>query len=173
MKKKLIVGAVAFTVLATAAILTIYINSNKLTKVPELSLHIIDGNKLNLNDLKGKPALVTFWATTCSTCVKEIPDLTKLYNELGRDNFEIIAIAMPYDPPNRVISLSEKKNIPYLVALDIQGDATKAFGNVRVTPTSFLIDTQGNIVESNVGEIDMNALREKVKQLQLPISELS
>ena len=109
--------------------------------------------------------LVTFWATTCPTCVKEIPHLSKLYQELGNEIFEIIAIAMPYDPPNLVVSMAEKRNIPYPVALDIQGEAVKAFGDVMVTPTSFLIDTQGNIVEERKGELDIEALKQKVREL--------
>lgn len=166
MRKKLIFSAVAVTLFATAAAFTFYLDKNNLSEAPDLNLHIIDGKKLALNSLKGKPVLVTFWATTCSTCVKEIPHLADLYKELGSELFEIIAIAMPYDPPNLVISMAEKRNIPYPVVLDIQGEAAKAFGNVQVTPTSFLIDTQGNIVEENKGKLDIEALKNKVQQLQ-------
>ncbi len=152
--------------LVIAATFTLfYIEKNKFSNTSGLSLHIIDGHKLELNSLKGKPVLVTFWATTCSTCVKEIPHLSKLYQELGNEIFEIIAIAMPYDPPNLVVSMAEKRNIPYPVALDIQGEAVKAFGDVLVTPTSFLIDTQGNIVEERKGELDIEALKQKVREL--------
>lgn len=166
MKKKLFFPAVVATMLVIAATLTLfYIEKNKFSNTSDLSLHIIDGYKLELNSLKGKPVLVTFWATTCPTCVKEIPHLSKLYQELGNEIFEIIAIAMPYDPPNLVVSMAEKRNIPYPVALDIQGEAVKAFGDVMVTPTSFLIDTQGNIVEERKGELDIEALKQKVREL--------
>ena len=166
MKKKLIFSTVVIAVITSVAAYTFLLEKKKLSHVPDLNLHVIDGNKLNLNSLKGKSVLVTFWATTCATCVKEIPHLTELYKELDRDDFEIVAIAMPYDPPNRVISMSEKRNIPYPVVLDIQGEAAKAFGNVQVTPSSFLIDSEGNIVEENKGEIDIKALKKKVKTLQ-------
>jgi thiol-disulfide isomerase/thioredoxin len=166
MKKKLVFPVAVATILVIAATFTFfYIEKNKFSNVSDLSLHIIDGDKLKLSSLKGKPVLVTFWATTCSTCVKEIPHLAKLYQELGNDIFEIVAIAMPYDPPNLVVSMAEKTNIPYPVALDIQGDAVKAFGDVLVTPTSFLIDTQGNIVEEHKGELDIQAFKQKVKKL--------
>lgn len=139
--------------------------SQELTKVPDISVNFIDGRKLAFNDFKGKPLLVTFWSTTCSTCIKEMPHLIELYNDLNKDGFEIIAIAMPYDPPNRVVELSEQKGITYPIALDIEGLAMKAFGDVSVTPTSFLIDSLGNIVEQKTGEIDIKQLRIRIKQL--------
>jgi thiol-disulfide isomerase/thioredoxin len=164
--KKLILPAAVAVIFATAVVFVLYLKNNKLVVAPEISLSIIDGRKIDLSTLQGKPLLVTFWATTCSTCLKEIPHLVKLYQELGNDNFEIIAIAMPYDPPNLVVALSEKEKIPYPVALDIHGEAVKAFGDVQLTPTSFLIDSQGNIVEESKGEIDIKELRDKVKKLQ-------
>ena len=161
MKKLIFFSTVFF---ATAVTLLLYLDNNKLKTAPEISLNIIDGRKIELNALQGKPLLVTFWATTCSTCVKEIPNLVKFYNELD-DEMEIVAIAMPYDPPNFVVELSERENIPYPVALDINGNAVKAFGNVQVTPTSFLIDAAGNVVQKNYGEINIEELRQKVKAL--------
>lgn len=139
--------------------------SQALTKVPDINLNFIDGRKIAINSFKGKPLLVTFWSTTCSTCIKEMPHLVELYNELNKEGFEIIAIAMPYDPPNRVIELSEKKGITYPVALDIEGLAMQAFGDVRVTPTSFLVDSLGNIVEQKTGEMDIKQLRIRIKEL--------
>jgi len=162
--KKLFFPVTAVVIL-TAASFFLYLNHNKLDVVPEISLNIIDGRKIELHSLLGKPLLVTFWATTCATCIKEMPHLIELYDELGQEELEIIAIAMSYDPPNRVIELSKRKNIPYPVALDIDGNAAKAFGDVQVTPSSFLIDANGNIVQQKSGVIDIKALRTKVKAL--------
>ncbi|HIF50847.1 MAG TPA: TlpA family protein disulfide reductase [Thiotrichaceae bacterium] len=162
--KKLFFPVTAVAIL-TVVSLFLYLNHNKLDVVPEISLNIIDGRKIELHSLKGKPLLVTFWATTCATCIKEMPHLIELYDELGQEELEIIAIAMSYDPPNRVIELSKRKNIPYPVALDINGSAAKAFGDVQVTPSSFLIDANGNIVQQRSGVIDIKALRTKVKAL--------
>ncbi len=163
--KKLIFPVAVVVILAAVSVFFLYSGKNKLDFAPEISLDIIDGRKIELLSLKGKPLFVTFWATTCSICIKEIPHLVKLYNEIGKDDFEIIAIAMPYDPPNLVVELSERKNIPYPVALDIYGNAVKAFGNIQVTPTSFLIDSEGKVVQQNIGEIDIDELRLKVKAL--------
>jgi thiol-disulfide isomerase/thioredoxin len=106
--------------------------------------------------------LVTFWATTCNSCVSEIPHLIELYDELAPQGLEIIAIAMDYDPPNRVVALRKARNIPYPVALDIQADAARAFGDVRLTPTSFLIAPDGQIAHRRTGKLNMAALRKDI-----------
>ncbi len=72
---------------------------------------------------------------------------------------------MSYDPPNQVVELSERRNIPYPIALDIDGNAAKAFGNVKVTPTSFLIGPKGNIIQQKTGEMNIKDLRMRVKAL--------
>ena len=113
---------------------------------PDISLMTIEGEELRLAELRGKPLLVTFWATTCPGCIKEMPHLIELYNELSPRGLEIIGIAMDYDPPNQVVAMSKARNIPYPVALDIHAEASLAFGNVRLTPTSFLIAPNGKIV---------------------------
>ncbi|MBI3575462.1 MAG: TlpA family protein disulfide reductase, partial [Gammaproteobacteria bacterium] len=67
--------------------------------VADTEFHLLDGRKLALKELRGQPVLVAFWATNCKPCVEELPDLIKLYNDLHPKGFELIAVAMPYDPP--------------------------------------------------------------------------
>jgi len=103
-----------------------------------------------------------------------MPHLVELYKQLNKDGLEIIGIAMPYDPPNRVLELTERKEIPYPIALDIEGVASKAFGNISATPTSFLIDSFGNIIQQKTGEMDIEQLRIKIKKLlQTPPTTIS
>ena len=128
-------------------------------------LNSIDGQILQIDSFKGSPLLVTFWATTCHICVEEIPNLVKLHEELNQYGFEIIAIAMSYDPPYRVVELSKNKKIPYLIAIDIKADAELAFGKISATPTNFLIDSNGKIIKKYVGAMDFNKLRSKIKKL--------
>jgi len=135
------------------------------SRAPDIHLNFINGQTVNVHSYKGKPLLVTFWSITCTFCLEEIPALTRLYNELNPHGLEIIGIAMSYDPPNRVIELSEKRKIPYSIALDINSDAEKAFGNIRTTPTSFLINSDGKIVQHNVGTMNIKKLRSKIKRL--------
>lgn len=129
---------------------------------PDISLMTIEGEELRLAELRGKPLLVTFWATTCPGCIKEMPHLIELYNELSPRGLEIIGIAMDYDPPNQVVAMSKARNIPYPVALDIHAEASRAFGNVRLTPTSFLIAPNGKIVYQKTGKMGMAKLRQDI-----------
>ena len=132
---------------------------------PDISLVTLDGKQLQLASLRGKPLLVTFWATTCPGCIREVPHLIELYDELSPQGLEIIAIAMDYDPPNRVLAMRNARNIPYPVALDIHAEAARAFGNVRLTPTSFLIAPDGRIVYQKPGGMNMARLRRKILEM--------
>ena len=148
------------TLLGTIAWLWLAPAGPKVT--PDITLLTIDGEELPLASLRGNPLLLTFWATTCPGCIKEMPHLIKLYDELSPLGLEIIGIAMSYDKPSHVLSMRKARNIPYPVALDIHGTAAQAFGNVRLTPTSFLIAPDGRIVSRRIGEMNMPKLRETI-----------
>ena len=140
----------------------LWLSPGGLKTSPDISLLTIDGKRLALSNLRGKPLLVTFWASTCSTCVKEIPHLSDLYRELSPQGLQIIGIAMYYDPPNRVLAMRESRDIPYPIALDMHADAARAFGNVRFTPSSFLIGPDGRVVYRKNGRMDMDRLRRDI-----------
>jgi len=105
-----------------------------------------------------KPLLVNFWSTSCGVCIKEMPHLAKLYAQFKPKGFEMVAVAMSYDRPSDVLEMSEARKWPFLVALDLDSSVSKAFGKVQFTPTSFLIDQDGNVAEKAVGEIDIKKL---------------
>lgn len=149
----------AFALLLIGGLAWLWLAPAGLQQVPEISFTTIDGRKLSTTELRGRPVLVNFWATTCPGCVKEMPHLVKLYEELNPRGFEIIGVAMAYDPPNQVIALSKARGINYPIVLDIQNEAAMAFGDVRLTPTSFLIAPDGRVVHQKIGELDMNKMR--------------
>ena len=132
---------------------------------PNLSFQVIDGREIKLSELRGAPVMVTFWATTCSTCVKKIPELKSLYNKFQPLGMEIIAIAMSYDPPNRILSFSRDKALPYTVALDLDGALARAFNEVDMTPSTFLIDSDGNVVFDKTGDFELETLEQKIVDL--------
>jgi peroxiredoxin len=130
-----------------------------ITQAPDLTVTTLQGDRLNLTDLRGQPVLITFWASTCSGCIKEMPHLIELYNELAPGGLEVIGIAMAYDPPNRVIELSRVRQIPYPLALDLDSTAARAFGDVSITPNTFLIAPDGQVVLQNTGALDTQKIR--------------
>lgn len=136
----------------------------KSQKIPTLELALISGNKFNLADFSQKYVLISFWATSCAVCVSEIPEMARFYQQYSGDKFELIAIAMPYDPPNRVLKMAEKKNIPYPIAIDIQGHAMKGFGDVSITPTHFLLSRDGSIISTTQGKYNFSKLELLIQQ---------
>ena len=125
---------------------------------PEVTFVSLQGEKITTASLRGKVVLVNFWATDCVTCVKEMPDIVATHIKYRDRGFETIAVAMRHDPPNYVLNYAEKNKLPFKVALDPMGDLAKAFGEVKLTPTSFLIDKQGNVVTRILGEPDFAKL---------------
>lgn len=130
---------------------------------PAVTFSSINGEQLKLADLRGKPVLITFWATDCANCVKEIPHLIDLYQRYQAQGFKIIAVAMYYDIPSHVVEMTRQKAIPYTVALDLNADLAKAFGHVQLTPTTFLIAPDGLIATKIVGAFDLPGLQHQIE----------
>jgi len=119
---------------------------------------------LKMNQL-GKPLLVNFWSTSCVVCLHEMPHLAEVYREFKPQGFEMVAVAMPFDRPSDVVELSERNDWPFLVAIDLDNQITESFGDIRVTPTAFLIDKNGDIAEKYVGAIDLTKFRARLTKL--------
>lgn len=148
---------IAVVVLAIAGALAYALMDR--ARAPAATFTTLDGKSIVLSQLHGKIVVVNFWATSCPGCVKEIPELAELYKQYQARGLEIIAVAMSYDPPNYVASFAKTRQVPFPVALDVNGEHAHAFGNVQVTPTSFIIDKDGSIIEERLGELDFVKLR--------------
>ena len=131
---------------------------------PAVTFSTLSGEKVALEQLRGKVVLVNFWATSCPGCVKEMPGMIETYQQYKGKGFEIIAVAMAYDPPNYVLKFTQDNQLPFPVALDIKGEAAAAFGNVSLTPTSFLIAKDGSLIEKKIGELDFVKLKAALDQ---------
>lgn len=141
-----------------------YFSLNSHTSAPDVTFIGMHGEKITPASLRGKVVMVNFWATSCTTCVGEMPKMIATYNKYKGQGLEFVAVAMSYDPPNYVLNYAQTKQLPFKVALDTSGAAAKAYGNVAMTPTTFLIDKQGNIIKRYLGEPDftqLHALLEK------------
>lgn len=131
-----------------------WIVSQPSAQAPAVTFSTLTGQQLDMSALRGKVVLVKFWATSCVTCVAQMPANIENFNKYHDQGFEIVAVAMRYDPANYVVNFVETRKIPFTVALDTMGKAAQAFGDVKLTPTAFLIDKQGNILKRYVGEYD-------------------
>lgn len=132
---------------------------------PQVKFNTLTGESIALSSLEGKPVLITFWATSCVTCIHEIPLLKQLHETLHPDGLTIIGVAMYYDEPDSVRELTERMQLPYTIALDTDGELAKAFGDVRLTPTSYIIAPDGRIALRKIGTFDADALTERLQKL--------
>ncbi|MDO8768070.1 MAG: TlpA disulfide reductase family protein [Burkholderiaceae bacterium] len=165
MKRLMYIAAVAMAVALGAFI---YIGGNT-EKAPESTFVLLDGSKINTTDLKGKVTLVNFWATSCTTCVAEMPKVIATYDKYKSKGFDTVAVAMSYDPPAYVVNYAETRKLPFKVAIDNTGAVAKAWGDVLLTPTTYIVDKQGHIVKRYVGEPDFAELHLLIDKLLAPV----
>ncbi len=135
------------------------------TTAPESTFVLLDGSKINTASLKGKVTLVNFWATSCTTCVAEMPKVIATYDKYKTKGFDTIAVAMSYDPPAYVVNYVETRKLPFKVAIDNTGAVAKAWNEVKLTPTTYIVNKQGEIVKRYVGEPDFTELHLLIEKL--------
>ena len=163
-----------FSIISIIILLTLFsiywFDSKQQHSVPDMSLTDIDGNQFSLSSYKDKPLLVVFWATDCPGCIKEIPELIALNTEFQPQGFNILAVAMAHDKPSHIKAMRTQRQLPYTIVWDADGAIAQAFNNVRVTPTHFLLNANGDIVLRKIGELNMERLRQTLHDMGLSLS---
>lgn len=165
MKAKIIVSLAALAVAAVTLSAIAAISALTLIKpAPEVRFHPLSGHSFSTSELRGKVVLVNFWATYCADCLKEMPKMVETYNKFAPRGYETVAIAVRHDNPGRVAQFVNKNELPFRVAVDSSGELAREFGNVRITPMSFLIDKQGRVLKRFVGEPNWAEFHELVER---------
>lgn len=132
---------------------------------PDTRFVLLDGSQTSTQALRGKVFLVNFWATSCISCVAEMPKLVQTHQQFHARGYETLAVAMSYDPPAYVVNFSQSRQLPFKVAIDNTGAVAKAWGDVKITPTTFLVNKRGEIVKQYVGEPDFGAMHQLIDKL--------
>ena len=125
---------------------------------PAVSFTTLSGEKIAMTNLKGQVLLVHFWSINCLSCLKEMPALIDFYQRHHGQGFELIAVAMAYDPPAQVLNYASQKKLPFPVMHDGYGEMSAAFGQVNVTPSHFIYGKQGQRLQSTIGPLDLNVM---------------
>ena len=133
-------------------------------KAPEVRFAELSGESFSTSELRGKVVLVNFWATYCTSCMQEMPKIVETHNKFAARGFETVAVAVRQDHPGRVAEFAARGALPFRVALDSSGQVARGFGNVRITPTSFLIDKQGRMIRRYVGTPNWTEFHELVER---------
>ena len=161
--------AMALSVLALLAFLIFILTKQQLA--PNVIFTTIEGKKISMPSLKGKVVLVNFWATDCRACVTEMPALASTYNLYKAQGFEVIAVAMPYDPPAQVFNYATQKKLPFPVMDDGFGEMTAKFDDVNVTPTTYIYNQQGKLIQYTIGTLNFKKLHQLLDR-ELLVKEL-
>ena len=154
-------AAVAIAALAVAA--TFAVGGKEMA--PTVQYTLLDGSKHSSDALRGKVVLVNFWATSCTTCIKEMPQLIATHQKYQAKGFDTLSIAMAYDPPAYVVNFAESRKLPFRVTMDNTGEMARQFGKVQLTPTTFVLNKKGEIVQRYVGEPDFAQLHTLLEKL--------
>ncbi len=162
MKTRLWTGALVALVVAAGA--AVYLGTGG-SAAPASTFVLLDGSQRSTADLRGKVTLVNFWATSCTTCVAEMPELVATHEKYKDRGFQTLAVAMSYDPPAYVVNFTQTRKLPFQVAIDNTGAVAKAWGDVQLTPTTYVVDKRGEIVKRYVGAPDFDELHKLIEKL--------
>jgi peroxiredoxin len=94
-----------------------------------------------------------------------MPKLISTHQKYAAKGYDTLAVAMGYDPPSYVVNYTETRRLPFKVAIDNTGEVAKAWGDVKLTPTTYLVNKRGEIVKQYIGEPDFTALHLLIEKL--------
>ena len=151
--------------LAALAIATLALAACGKSEAPASTFVLLDGSSQTTADMKGKVTLVNFWATSCTTCVAEMPQIVSTHDKYKAKGYDTLAVAMQYDPPSYVVNFAETRKLPFKVAIDNTGKVAQAWGDVKLTPTTYIVNKQGQIVKKYVGAPNFDELHKLIEKL--------
>jgi thiol-disulfide isomerase/thioredoxin len=116
---------------------------------PAFELPLLEGDRIRLEDLRGKIVVLDFWATWCGPCIVSLPKLNEIAQEYRGANVQLIAVNIE-QKPSEIKSMLGKLEIKPTVALDSDGAVARAYF-AEAIPQTVIIDANGKIVRIVVG----------------------
>ena len=137
---------------------------------PSFTLKDLNGENVSLSDFSGKVVILDFWATWCPPCKAEIPHFVELSEQYQGKGLAIVGVSLDREGVDVVKPFVQKFGIEYPVLIS-DGQVTKAYGGINSIPTTFVIDSAGNIRKKYVGYRDKSVFEADIKEL-LPKPEV-
>lgn len=152
----------SFILIMVLVIILANITFGQIKQLPKFDLKDIQGKNISSDTFKGKVLLINFWATWCGPCKQEIPDLVKLHNHYREKGLEVISIAVSSGSPKDIDKFAKSMRINYSILI---GDpkVLRAFGNVSMLPTTFIVDRNGQIQQMFIGAEPYKVVEEKIQ----------
>ncbi|HVJ63290.1 MAG TPA: TlpA disulfide reductase family protein [Tahibacter sp.] len=152
----------ALIVLAFAALAGAVHAADAPAKDPELKIATIDGKEFDLAAQKGHWVIVNYWATWCSPCIKELPEISKFVQE--HKNVRAIGLAYEDTDKAEIVAFLKAHPVVFPIAQVDTFDPPKAFETPRGLPTTYIIDPAGKIAQKFTGPVDEAALRKAIPE---------
>ena len=131
---------------------------------PSFTLQDLNGKPVSLSDFKGKVIVLDFWATWCPPCVIEIPHFIELYEQYKDQGFAMVGISLDREGISVVKSFVRKYQINYPILMT-DGQVDRVYGGITAIPTTFVIDSAGNIRQKYIGYRDKAVFEADIKAL--------
>lgn len=131
-------------------------------KAPDFELKTLAGDTVKLSDLKGKKVMLNFWATWCPPCKAEMPAMEEFHKEAGDD---VVILAVNIDPHLDVKAFVDENGITFPIPLDAEDKVNETY-QVLSIPTTYFIDTKGNIGNKFIGAMNLDAMKQYTKDLK-------
>lgn len=132
--------------------------------MPDFELQDLDGNVVKLSDYSGQAVLLNFWATWCSPCKAEMPDLVAIQNQYGGDEFTVIAVSLDQTGTAKVQEFAQTYGLNFPTLMGNQTVVTQ-YGNFRGIPTSFLLDANHELAKRYIGLVTKSMLENDLDEL--------
>ena len=136
----------------------------------EYSLPDLDGNPHNLSEQKGKWLVMNFWATWCAPCIHEMPELQAFYDN-NRDIANVWGVTFEETPIAAIRDFVQRLKVSYPI-VGKEGDPRTPFGQVRVLPTTFIIDPNGKFYQRIEGVVTAEQLESIISDADIKTTDV-
>ncbi|WP_085993200.1 TlpA family protein disulfide reductase [Oceanobacillus senegalensis] len=131
---------------------------------PDFEVETMDGEKMKLSDLQGKPVMLNFWATWCPPCRVEMPDMQRFH-----ENHEVVVLAVNLTDTeinkNDVKKFVNQFGLTFPIGLDQDGSISTAY-RINPIPTTFMIDSEGKIRHKAFGAMEYDTMVEELQKMK-------
>ncbi len=148
----------------TAATLATPAHGQDGSPAPPFSVRDLEGRTVRLQDLKGKPVVLDFWATWCAPCRVSMPELDVLQTRYAEQGLVVLGLSLDEDGPDKVKHFVDKLGVHFRVGLANERMLSQ-YGPIRSAPTTVFINRKGLVVRRVVGYVDRETMESFIKEL--------